>query len=47
MLGKLKWRRRLRVHGYLARSKSKNGRKVLKRRRAQGRKRVSVQKKNK
>lgn len=42
MLGKLKKRKRLRVHGFLQRSLTANGRKVLKNRRRKGRHELTV-----
>ena len=42
MLGKLKKRKRLRVHGFLKRSTSASGRKILKARRRKGRHQLTV-----
>ncbi len=41
-----KKKRRLRVHGFLKRMKSFNGRKMIKRRRTKGRKQLAVRKKS-
>ncbi|NDK10014.1 50S ribosomal protein L34 [Candidatus Gracilibacteria bacterium] len=42
MLGKLKKRKRLRVHGFLKRSSTDSGRNVLKNRRRKGRHQLTV-----
>ncbi len=42
MLGKLKKRKRLRVHGFLKRSLTPSGRKILKNRRRKGRHELTV-----
>lgn len=42
MLGKLKKRKRLRVHGFLKRSSTANGRNILKDRRRKGRHQLTV-----
>jgi len=47
MQGKLKWRRRMRKHGFLKRMQKRDGQKVLARRRRKGRARLVVQRKGK
>jgi large subunit ribosomal protein L34 len=42
MLGKLKKRKRLRVHGFLKRSSTTSGRNILKNRRRKGRHQLTV-----